>query len=142
MVDHDLLAAKLAELADRVARVRLHRKPTIGELAADRNAMDLVAFNLMLAVQTCADITSHLISDEGWVPAGSLAVSFERVRDQGVISPAVCDALSRVVGLRNVVAHGYAAARPEMIQAGSTAGLEDLDAFAREVAGWARGRIA
>jgi len=140
MVDRDLVASKLSELADRLARVRAHRKTTADDLGRDRDALDLVAFNLMLAVQTCADIASHLIADEGWAAAASLGAAFERLRDQGVISEPVSTALARAVGLRNVVAHGYAGVRPEMIHAGATVGLADLEAFSREVATWAQGR--
>ena len=140
MVDRDLIAGKLGELADHLARVRARRKATADELRRDRDALDLVAFNLMLAVQTCADIASHLIADEGWAVAASLGAAFERLRDQGVISGPVCEALARAVGLRNVVAHGYAGVRPEMIHSAATAGLADLEAFAREVATWTEGR--
>lgn len=106
----------------------------------DRDALDLVAFNLMLAVQACADIASHVIAHEGWPPADTLAGGFERLRDRGVISAPVCAALARAVGLRNVVAHGYAGVRPELIHAAATAGVAALEAFAREVAAWARSR--
>jgi len=68
MVDADVIAAKLGELADRVGRVRQHRPADADALAADRDALDLVSFNLMLAVQACTDIASHLIADEGWPP--------------------------------------------------------------------------
>ena len=90
MVDRDLVAGKLGELADHLARVRARRRPTADELARDRDALDLVAFNLMLAVQTCADIASHVIADEGWAAATSLGAAFERLRDQGVSSPRRC----------------------------------------------------
>ena len=65
MVNRDLLAAKLAELSDRIGRVRAHAPATLEELESDRDVLDLVAFNLMLSVQSCADIASHLIADEG-----------------------------------------------------------------------------
>jgi uncharacterized protein YutE (UPF0331/DUF86 family) len=136
MVDRNLVAGKLSELAGQLARVRSRRTVTVDELRRDRDALDLVAFNLMLAVQTCADIASHFIADEGWAAAPSLGAAFERLRDQGVISAPVCQALARAVGLRNVVAHGYAGVRPDMIHAAATAGLADLEAFAREVAAW------
>jgi|SRR5262245_46009574 len=139
MVDRDLVASKLSELADHLSRVRAHRKASADELGRDRDARDLVAFNLMLAVQTCADLASHIIADEGWAASASLGAAFERLRDHGVISEPVAAALARAVGLRNVVAHGYAGARPELIHAAATAGLGDLDAFSREIAVWARG---
>jgi uncharacterized protein YutE (UPF0331/DUF86 family) len=107
MVDRDLVVSKLAELAEHVARVRTRRPATVDDLRRDRDALDLVAFNLMLAVQACADVASHVIADEGWPPATSLGAAFERLRDHGVIRATVCDALVRAVGLRNVIAHGY-----------------------------------
>lgn len=47
MVDRDLMAAKLAELGDRVSRVRARCPATVDELRADRDAPDLVSFNLI-----------------------------------------------------------------------------------------------
>ncbi len=136
MVDRGRVAAKLAELADRVARVRSHAAPTADALAASRDTLDLVAFHLMLSVQAAADIASHLIADEGLPAASSLAESFQRMADRGVITPRSAAALARAVGLRNIVAHGYGAADPVLIQSASTTGLADLESFAREVAQW------
>jgi hypothetical protein len=44
MVDPDLVASKLSDLADHLERVRIRRKATAEELAGDRDALDLVAF--------------------------------------------------------------------------------------------------
>ena len=44
------------------------------------------------------------------------------------------------VGLRNVVAHGYAGIDPASVHAAATAGVADLNAFATEVAAWMTGR--
>jgi uncharacterized protein YutE (UPF0331/DUF86 family) len=141
MVDRDLVASKLGELAEHVARVRTRRTASAEDLRRDRDALDLISFNLMLAVQACADVASHVISDEGWPPATSLGAAFERLRDRSVISGPVCDALVRAVGLRNVIAHGCAGVRPEMVHAAATIGLADLEAFAREVATWAQRQL-
>ncbi len=140
MVDRKLVTAKLTELADRVARARSHAKPSAADLASDRDALDIVAFNLMLAVQSCADIASHVIADEGWSPAGTLADAFARLADHGVISANTKLALTRAVGLRNVVAHGYAGIDPASVHAAVTLGVSDLDAFAMEVASWVTAR--
>jgi uncharacterized protein YutE (UPF0331/DUF86 family) len=140
MVDRDLVASKLGELAEHVARVQTRRKATAEDLRRDRDAFDLVAFNLMLAVQACADVASHVIADEGWPPATSLGAAFERLAEHGVISRSVSETLVRAVGLRNVIAHGYAGVRPEMVHAAATMGLSDLEAFARDVATWVRGQ--
>lgn len=140
MVDATRIATKLADLADRVARVRLHARPTAEELAADRDAIDLVAFNLMLSVQAAADIASHLISDEGWPVSSTLAESFQRLAQHGVIAGSTASALGRAVGLRNIVAHGYGGADPSLVHGAATTGLADLERFGHEVARWVAAR--
>ncbi|MGD2115137.1 MAG: DUF86 domain-containing protein [Acidobacteriota bacterium] len=136
MVDADVIAAKLAELADRIHRIREHRPEDAEILAEDRDAFELVSFNLMLAVQVCTDVASHLIADEGWPPAGDLAEAFRRLHEQGVLSRPTAEALARATGLRNVVAHVDARADPELVFRAATSGPDDLERFSREVAGW------
>lgn len=138
MVDRDVVLAKLAELTERIARVRSHCPPDAAALTTDLDTRDLVAFNLMLAVQHCLDIASHVIADERWRPATTLAGAFHRLADHGVLTRGTADALGRAAGLRNVVAHGYAGVDVGFLHQGATAGLGDLEAFAREVATWIR----
>jgi uncharacterized protein YutE (UPF0331/DUF86 family) len=136
LVNADLVAAKLADLASRVARARKSCPATLSALAANSDALDLVSFNLMLAVQICADIASHLIADEGWPAANTLADGFRRLSQQGVVSSETAEALCKAVGLRNVVVHGYSRVNPDLVFAAATRGIDDLDAFAREVSQW------
>jgi uncharacterized protein YutE (UPF0331/DUF86 family) len=140
VVDARLLTSKLAELAGRIDRIRGHARATADDLASDRDALEIVSFNLMLAVQSCVDVASHIVADEGWTPAGTLADAFARLAAHGVISEPVRRALARAVGLRNVVAHGYAGSDPAIVHVASTAGLRDLEAFSAEVAAWLNGR--
>ncbi len=46
MVDVDVVAVKLAEIADRLDRVRLHCPDNADGLASDRDALELVRFRL------------------------------------------------------------------------------------------------
>jgi uncharacterized protein YutE (UPF0331/DUF86 family) len=137
MVNRTLLSIKLAELADRVGQVRRHRKPSLEELRQDRDAAELVAFNLLLAVQACVDIASHCIADEGWPVAKSIEDSCTRLEEHGVIPAALAEALRRGAGLRNWIAHGYAGVDLALVQRAATDGLNDLEAFARALAQWA-----
>jgi uncharacterized protein YutE (UPF0331/DUF86 family) len=103
--------------------------------------LDLVSFNLLLAVQTCLDLASHLISDEGWAPAATAREGLERLEEHGVISRQTLRSLQRAVGLRNVVAHGYSGADPTQIHTAAHLGLSDLEQFSREISAWVEGRI-
>jgi uncharacterized protein YutE (UPF0331/DUF86 family) len=137
MVNRSLLAAKWTELAERLAQIRRHRKATLAELESDRDATELVAFNLMLAVQVCADVANHLIADEAWSAPRTTGEAFTRLGEHGVISPDLAAALKLAVGFRNVIVHGYAGVDLRPLYRASTQGVDDLDAFARAVAEWA-----
>jgi len=136
LVKKDLVAAKLAELAERAARVRAKCPASVQALAADLDALDIVSFNLMLAVQLCADIAAHVTTDERWLPAKSLAEGFTRLEENGVLEASTAERLRRAVGLRNVVAHGYGRVDAFLVFAAATEGLSDFSNFAREVATW------
>ena len=136
MVDRHLLVAKLAELADRISRIKRHHPSSPDALRDDRDALDLVSFNLMLAVQSCSDIASHLIAAKRWAPVPSLAAAFDRLQEQGVLTSPTANALRRAVGLRNVVAHGYSGINVAMVFTAATDGVDDLERFAQEIAAW------
>ena len=136
MVRADIVTAKLSELEARIARVRTHTPPSADALRGDQDALDLVSFNLMLCVQSATDIASHIVGDEGWRPAVTLAEGFERLLEHSVITKPTSDALVKSAGLRNVVAHGYAGVDVNAIFAAASKGIADLEAFASEVAAW------
>lgn len=140
MVKKDLVAAKLAELADRIHRVRTHVPATADALGRDRDALDLVSFNLMLSVQACADVALHIIADEGWPVPTELRGAFERLEEHGVVTRATRTAIARAVGLRNVVAHGYGVIDPSMVHGAAVHGVADLERFGQEIAAWVASR--
>ena len=136
MTDRNVVVSKLAELADRIDRTRAHCPPSAADFARNRDACDLVAFNVMLAVQTCLDLASHVIADEGWPPPTTLADAFLRLAEHGVIARETGEALGRAAAFRNVVAHGYGRILIDLLHAAATTGLADLEQFAHEVAAW------
>lgn len=136
MVDANVVSLKLGELADRISRVREHCPADPQDLAEDRDALDLVSFNLLLAIQSCLDVASHLISDEEWAPITTARGALERLQEKGVISEQTSRSLHDAVGLRNIVAHGYSGVEPALIHAAAKTGLPDLEHFAAEVSAW------
>lgn len=140
MVRVELVTAKLSELDARIARVRKHTPATATALRDDQDALDLVSFNLMLCVQSAVDIASHVVADEGWRPALTLAEAFERLAENGVIAKSTADVMGKAAGLRNVVAHGYAAVDVELVFGAASRGVGDLETFAAEVAQWLQRR--
>jgi uncharacterized protein YutE (UPF0331/DUF86 family) len=140
VVDQNVVTAKLRELSERMDRVRTHTPSDVSDLEEDQDALDLVSFNLMLSVQSCLDLATHIISDEGLPPVENAAEAFKRLAEHGVISKATAKALGSAAGMRNVVAHGYAGVVPQKIYDAAVNGLADLERFSREVSAWIAGR--
>lgn len=140
MVDRNVVSEKLKQLAKRIARVRAHTRTDPGDLAADSDALDLVSFNLLLAVQTCLDLATHVVAYESWAPAATAREAFERLEEHGVVSKETASALREAVGMRNVVAHGYDVVDPAQIHAAASHGIADLERFASELSAWIEGR--
>jgi uncharacterized protein YutE (UPF0331/DUF86 family) len=139
MVDANVVAQKLKEIYRRMERTRAVCPEDPEDLAADEDALELVSFNLLLGVQACIDLATHLIADESWGPAATAREALERLAEHGVISSETVKALRKAVGLRNVVAHGYSGVDPMQIHAGAKTGLADLERFANEVSAWVSG---
>ncbi|MES1177033.1 MAG: DUF86 domain-containing protein [Myxococcales bacterium] len=74
---------------------------------------------------------------ESWPAANNLGDAFTGLEERGVIASSLARALRKAVGLRNVVAHGYARVDPGAIHSAATTGLADLEAFSQAVASWA-----
>lgn len=136
MVDANVLAEKLKQLSRRIEKVRANCPADPKDLKPDSDALDLVSFNLLLAVQTSVDLATHLIADESWAPAATAREAFERLEEHGVISRETTRSLREAVGLRNLVAHVYDAIDPAQIHAAASKGLADLERFAAELSAW------
>ncbi len=141
MVDVDIVTSKLAELGQRVSRVRRHCPADAEALAEDQDTLDLVSFNLLLAVQACLDIASHLIADEGWEPASTLSSSLARIGEHGVLTKQTVAALRSAARMRNLLAHAYGHVDPVLVHEAAISGLVDLERFAGEVGRWLRQRL-
>lgn len=141
MVDLNVVSRKLAELAQRLARVRAQSPENAEAFAADQDAVELASFNLLLAIQSCLDIASHLIADEGWEPPATLGEAFLRLHDHGVLTAETAKAMKQAAGMRNLLAHGYEAVEPDKLQDAAVQGLDDLERFSREIAVWTSARL-
>lgn len=137
MIVASVLAAKLADIAERLTMVRKHRLATVDDYRTAREPRDLVAFNLMLAVQSAADLATHVVSDEGYTAARTVAEAFARLAEHGILGDALAVRLQNAVAFRNRIAHGYVGLSLDMLHEAAHAGVDDLEQYARVLATWA-----
>ena len=142
MVDHTVLAAKIAAVSDAVARIRQVLPPTTEEFRRDRTAREIVTLNLFVGLQECLALATHWLADEGWSVPNSYADVFRALADHGVINEGLARRLVAASGFRNLVAHQYGVIDADRLHAIASADLADLLEFCRELANRARGQTA
>ena len=137
MVRVNLVRDKIRRLRNTAAALSRCLPEQSQELRASRDALDLVAFRLYLAVQEAVDLCSHVISDQGWGPLPTLRDHFSVLRDKGVLVPPVADGLAAAIKVRNLIGHAYVDIDPDRLHAAALALQPLIDPFCAAVLSFA-----
>lgn len=129
MVKVDLVRDKIRRLRDTAALLASCLPPDARALEADRDARDLAAFRVYLALQEAVDLCSHVIADRGWGPVPSLRDHFSVLASKGVLDAELARLLSDGMKVRNLIGHAYADVDAAKLHAAATKLLEVVDSF-------------
>lgn len=108
-MDRQVIGEKLESLRRCVQRVADKTPMSAAELSRDPDVQDVVALNLMRAVQVCVDIAAHITAEDQLAPPAAMGESFDRLAQQKVIDPALAQRMRKAVGFRNIAVHNYQA---------------------------------
>ena len=134
MVDRPLILRKLDSLSLYATQLTEFRGVDLEEYRRDWRVQRIVERTLQMAVETCADIAEHLISDEGGLRAPvSVADAFTVIKDAGIVSEALHGALVKMAKFRNVVVHQYDEVDAEIVIGILRKHLGIFDAFRAEI---------
>ncbi|GAU08751.1 hypothetical protein DPF_1467 [Desulfoplanes formicivorans] len=134
--EDQVLLSKLTSLKRCVDRIRSKTPATPAELQGDMDLQDIISLNLQRAVQICVDIASHIVADLDVRPPMTMAESFERLRECGILSDHVCTRMKKSVGFRNIAVHDYFSIDWNIVHTVCTNHLDDFSTFAREIMHW------
>lgn len=81
--------------------------PDATTLAKDPDLQDIVAVNLVRAVQLCVDVAATLLSDSRVPPPDTMGASFDALVELGAIDSELAARLKAAVGFRDVAVHSY-----------------------------------
>jgi uncharacterized protein YutE (UPF0331/DUF86 family) len=102
-----VIKTKLESLRKCLDRIESKRPETLEDLIQDIDTQDIIALNLERSVQLCVDIANHVLSSLDDAPAMSMAESFERLSEKGIIPNELGKNLKKAVGFRNLSVHAY-----------------------------------
>ncbi|MBA2389979.1 MAG: DUF86 domain-containing protein [Geodermatophilaceae bacterium] len=134
MVDAERLSRLLARVSADVADLR--DTAGHGDLSADPVRLRAIKYGFVTAIEGCTRAAQHVISSEGLGMPQSNADSVRLLGSNGIVEPAVAEAVARAVGFRNVLVHEYAQVDDSIVVTNLNL-LADLDALVAQLARWA-----
>jgi uncharacterized protein YutE (UPF0331/DUF86 family) len=105
LTDPDLVAKKLALVETCVRELRVLARPA--DLATDVVQERFVEHTLQIAVQAVLDVASHVVSDERLGEPRTNRELVDLLERNGWLPGDLATVVRRMVGLRNVLVHGY-----------------------------------
>lgn len=132
-MDRGLIEEKIESLRRCVRRIEDKRVATVDDLEADWDTQDILSVNLTRAVQLCVDIAAHLIAETNHPSPDTMAASFDRLHDMGLLPAELTSRLKGAVGFRNVAIHAYRDIDWQIVHAITHKRLGDFRQFARLV---------
>jgi len=135
VVKPDVAAHRIARAHARLDEAEELVSRPVEVFVTDRQGRDLASFYLQLAIQEVIDLAAHWVADAGWEPPADAGSTFEVLAGHDVIDRELAAHLRAAVGLRNRIAHDYAAVDHARLHAEFAAGVEPLRRFLVAVAG-------
>ncbi len=133
-MDRDVIEQKVESLRRCFSRIRDRCPPSPEGLAQDIDAQDIVALNLIRAIQICVGIATHLISAADIPPPDTMGRAFDVVAEIGCIDKELAGRLKRAVGFRNIVIHSYETIDWHIVYVIAQRYLDDFSEYACAVA--------
>lgn len=127
MTDADLVAKKLAFVETCVRQLRELARPEM--IDSDVREERFVVHTLQLAIQAALDVASHIVSDERLGEPENNRQLFALLVSNGWVPQTLAGPLRAMVGLRNVLVHGYQSVDKDLVRDVVDNRLGDLTAF-------------
>lgn len=115
MVDKTLVLRKLADLESYQEQIKEYENITVAQYKNDWKTQRIVERTLQIMIETCADIATHIISDQKFRVPDTYADIFRVLSEAGVLKEELVERLIGMVRFRNIVVHDYEKIDPEIV---------------------------
>lgn len=126
---NDVIVNKVQSIQRCVRRAR-EEHAQASDFLKDYTRQDAAILNVLRACEQAIDLAAHVIHRRKLGVPTSSRETFELLRDAGLISPALCDRLSKMIGFRNIAVHAYQALDLAIVASVIENDLNDLLTFA------------
>lgn len=126
MVDKTLILRKLSILDEYLKQINEYANISSKNYAADWKIQRIVERTLQMMIETCLDVSGHIIADEKLRVPETYADMFRILVENDILKGSQLEALEKMARFRNIIVHDY-----EKIDAGIVLGIlqNNLDDF-------------
>jgi uncharacterized protein YutE (UPF0331/DUF86 family) len=129
MVDKTLILRKLSTLDEYLKQITEYANISSKNYAADWKIQRIVERTLQMMIETCLDVSGHIISDEKLRVPETYADMFRILVENDILKGSQLEAFEKMAKFRNIIVHNY-----EKIDAGIVLGilkknLNDFEGF-------------
>ena len=129
MVDKHLILRKLATLDEYLSQMNEYANISLKDYADDWKIQRIVERTLQMMIETCLDISSHIISDEKLRVPETYADMFRILVQNSILEEPHLEAFEKMAKFRNIVVHDYEKINPEIVVAILRNNLQDFKEF-------------
>lgn len=131
MTDPNLVSKKLALIETSVRELRTLSRPA--EIQRDLKERRFAEHTLQISIQAALDVASHIVSDDRLGEPRANRDLFQLLEAEGWLTPELAQTMTRMVGFRNIVVHGYEVVDPAIVKEIVERRLGDLLAFVEAI---------
>ena len=129
MVDKNLILRKLSTLEEYQKQIQEYAGISLKDYTADWKIQRIVERTLQMMIETCLDISGHIISNEKLKVPETYVDMFRILVQNNILKESQLETLEKMARFRNIIVHDY-----EKIDAGIVIGilqknLQDFDKF-------------
>ncbi|MFH1975160.1 MAG: DUF86 domain-containing protein [Pseudomonadota bacterium] len=133
MVDKTLILRKISELDQYLTQIREFSDISVSEYSNDWKTQRIVERTLQIMIETCLDISGHIISDEGFRTPENYADMFRILQENNILNKKLVTSMEKMAKFRNYVVHHYDKLDPDIVVSMLNKNLEDFVEFKKSI---------
>ena len=129
MVDKSLILRKLSTLDEYLKQINEYSDISLKDYAADWKVQRIVERTLQMMIETCLDVSGHIISDEKLRVPETYSDMFRILVESDILRGSQLEAFEKMAKFRNIIVHDYEKIDAEIVLGILQKNLNDFETF-------------
>jgi uncharacterized protein YutE (UPF0331/DUF86 family) len=138
--NEELIAQRIAEIRQAMALLEPYAQMSQQQFLTNREAVDAAKYRLLMGVESCAQVSSHLFSRLKGQAPDSIPSCFEQLSELGVVSAGLAARLVQMARFRNMLVHRYQLVDDFRVYQIVQQSIQDWEAFIDSVQVFVKGQ--